>query len=99
MLEMPAMTGRLDQVPGGRVDIGNVGARHGCGHPGQLSRRHELVDLTLPGPRLPQRHGPGHVRVITLVPGTAVDGDEVTPLELATAGRVVRDRAIGPAGD
>src|SRR5258708_7116366 len=98
MTEMPGIAGRGYQVPGSRVDDGDVRAGHGGFDPGQLRGCHQVVDLPLPGGRLAQRDRPGHVGVVAVEAGTAVDRDQVAARECPSTRRVVRDRAIWPAG-
>src|SRR5450755_2826594 len=80
VLEAPTVTGRLDEVPGRRVDVADVRPGDGGRDSGQLRGRDQLVDLALPVRGLAERHGPGHVRVITAESRSAVDRDQVTRL-------------------
>src|SRR6202034_2616229 len=98
MAEVVPVTGGGDQVAGRRVDRARVRAGSGRLDPGPLRRGHKLVDLPLPGRGLAERHGPGHVRVVAVVAGAAVDRDQVPRRERPVAGRVMRDRAVRAAG-
>src|SRR5262252_4910604 len=99
MAEVLAVTGRGDDVPRGRVHARGGRAGHGRVNPGALRGGHQGIDVTLPGGGLPEHDGARHVRVVTAVPGAAVDGDQVARLEAPAARRVVRDGPVGPAGD
>src|SRR5215469_1195785 len=98
MTEMPGITGCSYDVSGSRVDQGDVRAGHGGFNPGQLRGCDKLIDLPLPCGRLAQCDCPGHVGVVAVEAGTAVDRDQVAAGERPCARRVVRDRAIWPAG-
>src|SRR5215472_2054590 len=97
--EMVAMASRRDDRAGRGVDSPDVGARNGRCDPGQLRRGHQLIDIALPGRGRAERHGSGHVRVVSGVACAAVDGDQIATLKHAVAGRMVRYRAVRPAGD
>src|SRR5499427_11095882 len=95
--EVLLVAGRRDDVPRGRVHVGGGGARHGRLDPGPLRGGHQGVDVALPAGGPAEHDGPRHVRVITGVPGTAVDGDHVARLQAPAARRVVADGPVGPA--
>ena len=99
VLELPAVPFRLDQVSCAGVDVLHVGAHRGGADTSHLGRRHQFVDFQLPWQRQAEGHGSRHVRVISAVSGTAVDGDEVPALQHPAARRMVRYRAIRPARD
>src|SRR5215469_5698924 len=96
--EILVVTGVADQVTGGRVDGGHIGADGRRAHAGPLGGGHQVIDLPLPAGRLAERHGAGHVGVVPAEPRAAVDRDQVPLGERPVAGHVMRDRAVRPAG-
>src|SRR5215469_1608352 len=96
--EVLVVTGVTDLVTGGRIDVSHVRADRRSRHAGPLGGGHQIIDLPLPGGRLAERHGAGHVGVVPLVPRAAVDRDQVPSGERPVAGHVMRDGAVRPAG-
>ena len=98
VLEMLAVPGVADHVARRGVHVPDVGARPRGLDPGPLRGRDQLVDLPLPAGGLAQRDGAGHVGVVAAVAGAEVHRDQVTAAQRPVGRRVVRDRAVRPAG-
>src|SRR5215469_3380639 len=99
MPEMVAVTSRSDHRARCGIDVSDIGTLNGCRDPSQLCRRHQVIDLPLPGRGRAECYGPRHVRVISGMPCAAVNSDQVAALKHAAAGRMVRYRTVRPAGD
>src|SRR5690349_4044350 len=95
--EVLAVTGGVDEIPRRRVHLRDRRALGGRLDPGPLRRRHQAVDLALPGGGLAEHDRAGHVGVVPLVASAAVDRDHVAQLEAAASRGVVRDRPVRPA--
>src|SRR5579875_2474884 len=98
VLEMLAVPGVTDHVPGGGVHVRDVGTRPGGLDAGPLRGRDKLVDLALPACGLAERDGAGHVRVVAAVGGAEVHRDQVAAAQRPVGRGVMRDGAVGPAG-
>src|SRR5512146_3439966 len=97
VLEMPGMPGRLDDLPGRRVDRPRLDSVGQCRDAGPLRRRHQVVDDALPVRDRADRHRPGHVRALALVQRAEVHRHQIAALQRPPAWRAVRYGAVRPA--
>src|SRR5215470_2570731 len=96
--EVLTVPGSVDEIPCCRVHVGDgcsFGRRFDAS---PLRRRYQVIDLPLPVGRRTEHDRPGHVGVVAVVPGPAVDRDHFTRLKGTVPRRVVRDRPVRAAG-